>query len=259
MSKKYTCSTVIGVFLLLQGCNTLSPKEDTSLTMDGLKVMTTVSKRDRGEDYIISSSWKLAKKGRIRHSMRYKEKRKNYGDEGDFIYKSVIRYTDPPRYYGTAILTWNYKEGKREHWFIRMQQSRRSAKRTVTPDLLNPPAESDFSLADYIDINEGTMCFLVESVPTKKQLIYGKRISWIDQQRVIPLKIEYYDKKGNLWKTLQIEWQNKDGLWFWKKAEVENIKVDYKTFINIEEVRVNIGLLERDFTKVSLETKELGF
>lgn len=273
MSKKYTCSTVIGVFLLLQGCSTFSPKEDTSLTMDGLKVMTMVNKRDRGEDYIISSSWKLAKKGRIRHSMQYKEKRKNYGDEGDFNYKSVIRYIDPPRYYGTAILTWNYKEGKREHWFIRMQQSRRSAKRTITPDLLNPPAESDFSLPDYIDINvdeethqllsskeyEGNTCFLVESVPTKQKLIYGKRISWIDQQRVIPLKIEYYDKEGNLWKTLHIEWQNKDGLWFWKKAEVENIKVDYKTFINIEEVRVNIGLRERDFTKVSLETKELGF
>ncbi|MBW1856336.1 MAG: hypothetical protein JRJ00_17025 [Deltaproteobacteria bacterium] len=108
MSKKYTCSAVIGVFLLLQGCSTFSPKEDTSLTMDGLKVMTMVNKRDRGEDYIISSSWKLAKKGRIRHSMQYKEKRKNYGDEGDFIYKSVIRYIDPPRYYGTAILTWNY-------------------------------------------------------------------------------------------------------------------------------------------------------
>ncbi len=48
-------------------------------------------------------------------------------------------------------------------------------------------------------------------------------------------------------------------LWFWKKAEVTNSNVDYKTFISIEEVRVNLGLPERDFTKVSLKTKELGF
>ena len=198
MSKKYTGITVIGIFLLLQGCSTFTPKEDASLTMDGLNIMTTVSKRDRGEDYIISASWQLAKKGRIRHSMRYREKRKNYGDE---------------------------------------------------------EAHQLLSSKEY----EGNTCFLVESVPTKKKLKYGKRISWIDQQRFIPLKIEYYDKKGNLWKTLHIEWQNKDGLWFWKKAEVTNIKVDYKTFISIEEVRVNPGLPERDFTKVSLKTKELGF
>ena len=243
MSKKYTYITVIGVFLLLQGCSAPSPKEDVPLTMDGLKIMTMVNKRDRGEDYIISASWKLAKKGRIRHTMRYKEKRKNYGDEGDFVYKSVIRYIDPPRYYGT------------------------------TPELLKPPAESNFSLADYIDINvdeethqllgskeyEGNRCFLVESVPTKKKLLHGKRVSWIDQQRFIPLKIEYYDKKGSLWKTLHIEWQDKDGVWFWKKAEVTNKNADYKTFISIDEVMVNLGLRERDFTRVSLKTKELGF
>ena len=273
MSKKYTYITVIGVFLLLQGCSTFSPKEDASLTMDGLKIMTAVSKRDRGEDYIISASWQFAKKGRIRHTMRYREKRKNYGDEGDFVYKSVIRYIDPPRFYGTAILTWNYKEGKREHWFLRMKQSRRRAKRTTTPELLKPPAESDFSLADYIDINvdeeahqllgskeyEGNTCFLVESVPTTKKLLHGKRICWIDQQRFIPLKIEYYDKQGNLWKILHIEWQDKDGVWFWKKAEVTNKSADHKTFISIDEVMVNLGLRERDFTRVSLKTKELGF
>ncbi len=57
----------------------------------------------------------------------------------------------------------------------------------------DPPAEFDFNLTDYVDINVGeerhkllrsegyedNTCYVVESIPIKKDMSYGKRMSWI--------------------------------------------------------------------------------
>ena len=240
--------------------------------LDGLKIMTLVSERDRGSDYIISRSWE-----RGRHALKSIEKRKNLMGEGAFIYKSVLRYIDPPAYYGANILTWNYKDSEKAFWAfapnLTFQTTILNPTRVTNTDLFIPPAKFDFPLTDYVDTNvgeerhnlirsedyEGKMCFVVESTPTKKDMKYGKRISWIDQHSFIPLKVDYWDKRVRLWKTLHIKWQKKFGFWFWKKAEVENVQTDDKTFIIIEDVRVNLGLNDRDFTKYALGRKKHGF
>ena len=241
--------------------------------MDGLKVMTMVSERDRGRDYMLSTSWNLTKNGREKHSTKYMEKRKNLGGSDGLLYKSAIRYIDPPDYYGTAILTWNYRGGERSYWTLQFRRKPRVARRDNNPELLRPPAQADFTIADYYDINleeeqhallrteeyQGRNCFLIESTPVFKNAHYGKRILWIAHQDFIPLKIEYYNQSGERWKNLSITWQKKYGLWFWEKAEVENLTQAYKTFITVEDVRVNLGLSDGDFTRNSLETKILGF
>jgi hypothetical protein len=106
---------------------------------------------------------------------------------------------------------------------------------------------------------EDTMCSIVESTPLNTGCLFGKRVIWIDQENFIPLKIEYFDRQGNPWKTLYITWQKKYGFWFWKKAEVINQQADIKTFISIDDLRVNLGLPDRDFTRNSLERMVLGF
>ena len=241
--------------------------KDKEKLIDGLKIMTMVSERDCGEDYIISTSWKLTDKGNVRHRMKYTEKRKNYRGKDGFIYKSVIRYTHPPNVQKRSFLTWNYKNREKAYWYF--FHNYLNAKRTTNVEFLRPPAESDFSILDYIDVNlqeethrflrsemyKDELCYVVESVPAKKSIKYGKRISWIDQDNWIPFKIEYFDKKGESWKTLSITWQKISGLWFWKKAVVENIQKKYKTFIIIEDVKVNAGLDNREFTKGALERK----
>ena len=58
---------------------------------------------------------------------------------------------------------------------------------------------------------------------------------------------------------MHIEWQNKFGFWFWKKAVIENVQIGYKTFVEIEDVRINVGLHDKDFTKYALDQKKLGF
>ena len=251
----------------------LPEQSPSPASLDGTQIMTMVNNRNRAKDYIITTLWTLTKDGRKKHTTTYMEKRKNFSSTDDFFYKSVVRYIDPTDYWGTAILTWDYRDNQRLFWTLRYQRKARKARRDTNPELLRPPAEADFSIADYYDINPGeekhvrlksamhedTKCFVVESTPIKTGRKYGKRIIWVDQQNFIPLKIEYFDKKGLPWKNLAITWQEKYGVWFWRKAEVTNLQQAYKTFITITDVRANIGLPDRDFTRNSLETKILGF
>ncbi len=234
--------------------------------IDGLQVMNMVSGRDRGQDYIISGAWVFTEKGRVRHRMKYREKRKYYGGKDGLLYKSLVRYTSPPNINRRTFLTWNFKDGERAFWYYRINQMV-EAKRTTNLDLLKAPAESDFNMVDYIDVNveeenhrfvnrikeEDKTFYVVESIPVNKRLRYGKRISRIDAESLIPIRVDYFDKKGKPWKILRITWQTVEGIWFWKKAEVENLQRRYTTFISFEDVKVNVGLHDREFTKSALE------
>jgi len=53
----------------------------------------------------------------------------------------------------------------------------------------------------------GKAVFRDHSTPLKKEIKFGKRVSWIDQSHFIPLKIESWNREGKLWKILSIEWQ----------------------------------------------------
>lgn len=277
MLKNYSLIAVISLSLFLQGLGIFlfrgdplraDTTKESGEKIDGLKVMKLVSERDRGNDYSISTSWELTRRGSAKHSMKYTEIRKYYGGKDGFNYKSVIRYTDPPKIFRRSILTWNYQDGKRLFWSFTLNF--RDAKRVTNTERIRPQAEVDFSLTDYVDINlgeesykllrseeyGGKACYVLESTPVKKQMKYGKRISWVDQQHWTPLKIEYFDKKGARWKVLDITWQNKSGVWFWEKAVAENLHDGYKTLITVDGVKVNLGLHDREFTKVALEKKK---
>ena len=233
--------------------------------LDGLEIMTLVSERERGNDYIISRSWT-----RGRHTMKTIEKRKNFRGEGDIIDKSVLRYIGPPDLYGTNILIWNFKNREKAFWYKSLHSD---STRIVDTESIRPPAEFDFSLEDYIEIKVSEerhellrseaygdkMCYVVESTPIQKDIRYGKRMSWIACNSFIPLKIEYWDREGKSWKIAEVEWQNVFGFWFWKSAVIENIQTGTQTFITVNDVRVNVGLDSRDFTKAGLERQKHGF
>ena len=100
---------------------------------------------------------------------------------------------------------------------------------------------------------------MVESTPIVKDIKYGKKISWIDQIDFIPLQVDYWNREGTLWKKLIIEWQDKFGFWFWESAVLENLQTGEKTLITTNDVRVNVGLDDRDFTRQGLEKQRHGF
>ena len=232
--------------------------------LDGMRIMALAYDRDCGDDSIIASTWQ-----RGRHGMKVIEKRKNFKTSDEFVYKEVARYLDPPSHYGELILVWNYKSREKAFWH---KSSYTDPARVTDAERFRPPAESDFNVDDYVDIAVakerhdrlhdeewgGRPCFVIESTPMDNQMKYGKRVSRIDQVRFLPEKVEYWDKGGKLWKVLTIEWQNSFGFWFWKKATVENIQTAEKTLITVDDVRVNQGFSDADFTMQGMERQKHG-
>lgn len=274
MIRKYTF-ILIAVSMLLAQLSTSTtsladPPQTTSTNVptekpDGLQIMTRVHERNRGNDHTLTSTWTRTRKGRVQFKAKYTERRKNYRGKDSFDFKTVVRYSEPPKVYRRAILTWAYTSGKRDYWYFITDFT--DAKRTSNLTRIRSQAETDFNLLDYVEIALGTerhqflsseqfddtQCYVVESTPLDKEVIFGKRVSYIDPDNWIPLKINYFDRKGALWKVLTITWQNVSGVWFWKKGVVENVQEDYTTYIVMEDVKINLDLNEREFTKVALE------
>jgi len=233
--------------------------------VDGTKIMTTAAERDQGDDYTRSMAWTFTTGGKERNSMKCTEIRKNYRGREGFNFKSVIRYSDPAKISRRSTLTWNYTDGRRQYWYFMFGFT--TAKRASDLERVRSQSEVDFNLDDYVDINpgeeshtllksekvQGQSCYVVESIPLKGGKKYSKRISSIDQQAFIPLRIEYYDRKGKLLKIMTITWQQVAGIWFWKEAGAENVRDNKKTFIRVDDVKVNTGYDEREFTNVALE------
>jgi hypothetical protein len=240
-------------------------QESPAQQMDGTKIMVMAAERNQGDDYSRSMAWTFFTGGRERNSMKCDEARKNYRGREGLNFKSVIRYRDPAKISRTSTLTWNYTDGRRDYWYFAFGMT--VAQRISDLERIRSQAEFDFNLDDYVEINpaeerhtlvksetvQGKPCYVVESIPLQGGKKYGKRISSIDQQSFIPLRVEYYDLKGKLYKLLTITWQQVSGIWFWKEAEVENMQKNNKTFIKVDAVTVNNGVEERDVTKVALE------
>ncbi len=232
---------------------------------DGLKIMNMVFDRPREKDYSITMAWVFTDNGRARFRAKYEERRKNYAGKDGLFYKSFIKYISPPNIRRRSFLTWYYKDGKRLFWYYVLKMPRAE----LVPDItfLRSPAESDFQLIDYVEITPSeekhkvlgiekdgdATYYLVESTPIKNSRPYGKRISRIDIDKLTPVRVNYFDKKGNPWKILDITWQKIEGIWFWKKAVAKNLQKNYQTYIIVEDAKINIGLNNREFTAGFLE------
>jgi hypothetical protein len=263
MRNNSVLNVLLFVFVVFSPAAATYAQESSPQQTDGLKIMTMAAERDQGDDYTRSMSWTFYTGEKERNSMKCDETRKNYRGKEGFNFKSVIHYRDPAKISRRSTLTWNYTDGRRDYWYFAFTTSQRA----TNLERVRSQAEVDFDLDEYVDINpgeerhtllrsetvQGKTCYVVESVPIKGGKKYSRRISCIEQQAFIPLRVEYYDRKGKLFKVLTITWQQVSGRWFWKEAEAENVRDNKKTVIRVDAVKINNGVEERDVTKVALE------
>ncbi len=209
--------------------------------------------RQRVSDSIMSASWKRVSKDGTVHQMKTVRKWKDFKGAGGYSAKSVVNYIHSQNdRYADSILTASDTGGNLQYWYI---FSKGDAGRTTDIDNYRPPAERDFPLAEFADtpVDQerhqyagaapcgSSQCYLVHSTPVSGSVPYGKKTSFIDQQSLLPVKIEYFDKSGALWKTAHFDWQETSGIWFWQRAVVENAQSGAVTTIVITDVKANTG------------------
>lgn len=97
----------------------------------------------------------------------------------------------------------------------------------------------------------GKPVYVVESVPKdEKSAYYSRKVSWIDQETILPLKEEYYDKRDNLYKIFTADKiESVQEIATIMQRTMANVQNGHSTIVTFEEVNYNIGLKEDIFSE----------
>ena len=183
--------------------------------------------------------------------------------------KSIMFFQSPADVKGTGFLSWQYDDPSKDDdkWLYlpAMKKIRRISGSSAKKENF---MGSDFTYDDMggrsVDEDEhkllgeesldGFTCWVIESTPLENDAVYSKTLSWIRQDALIPVKVEFYDRMGELLKTLVAsEISREGGFWTSGKLEMANHKRKHRTRIIIKEIQYNIDMNESLFTVPSLE------
>ena len=94
------------------------------------------------------------------------------------------------------------------------------------------------------------MCDVLERTPRYENSGYTKQMSWIDQTDYQIRKVEFYDRRDDLLKVLELtDYRNYDGIWRAHKLSMSNNQTNKQTDMIYGDYSFNTGLAENDFVK----------
>jgi len=102
---------------------------------------------------------------------------------------------------------------------------------------------------------DGITAHKIEAIPTYEHSGYTRLINYIDAERLVPLKVEYFDRKNAALKTLTISEyeQHLDKYWRAGRMEMENQQTGKRTILTWSDYAFQTGLTEKDFSSNSLK------
>ena len=96
---------------------------------------------------------------------------------------------------------------------------------------------------------DGREAYVIESVP-KERDSFSKKITWVGIEEMLPLKEEYYDRKGKLERVFVAEEiEMIEGHPTIVRRSMTNVKKNHATVVVFENVRYDTGISEGIFTE----------
>lgn len=269
MNQKIICSLcliplylfIILVFMVL---NAYCSDDDQTGKLSGKDIMTKVKDRPDGDDRKgITRMTLINKRGKARERTVMLLS-KDYGKDS----KSLMFFQSPADVKGTGFLQYEYDDPSKDDDSWLYLPALKKVKR------ISGSSENDYFMGTdftYDDMGErsvdedthtlireeeidGQKCWVVESIPVDEDYMYSKKISWIRQESLVALKVEYYNRQGNLMKILTIpDVRKQDGFWTAFRMEMDNHQEKHKTVLEITEMSYNQGLKDSLFRVSTLE------
>jgi len=182
--------------------------------------------------------------------------------------KRLLRFFEPADNKGIGLLSHEKKGGDLQWLFLpsykkaRQIASAEKSDQFMGSDLYyedmgsKPVDDFEHALLQKV-VLEGKECYLLESKPKAGvNTSYGKTRTWVDTTTFVAQKMELYDKKQNLLKTIYVrDAQLIDGIWTIKKYEAISVNADKaKTLIEMESVDYKTNIPDNYLTVNFLET-----
>lgn len=106
------------------------------------------------------------------------------------------------------------------------------------------------------DIYEGQPVLVVEGeAVAPEDAGYSKVISWSRDDIWMPMKIEYFDVRGDLEKVqMNVRIEQIGGYWAITKMEMENVQTNHKTIVEMTQIELNTGIPSEVFSSEALPT-----
>ena len=181
--------------------------------------------------------------------------------------KSLTVFDSPKDIKGTAFLSYTHSLTADDQWLFLPALKR--VKRIASANKSGPFVGSEFAYEDLTSQevekytykwlrNEETsdsLHFVIEAYPAYEYSGYTKQIAWIDAKMYQPTKIEYYDRKGALLKTLTYFGMQQYLSQYWRpsKMHMENHQTRKTTELLWTDWKFKTGLDQRDFDKNTLK------
>jgi hypothetical protein len=173
---------------------------------EGDELAEAVHRRPNGSDLTLTTTMRLEEPNRQVRERSLVTYRSRRGD--DVVH--LIRFTDPGDIAGTGLLSVDKADGSNEQWLylpaldrVRRIAGDRKGGRFVGSEFYyedlqeRKPARDNHRLVGQEQVG-GVRCELLESVPKDKaDSVYRKRVSCIDRQTAVALRVDYFEHDDN--------------------------------------------------------------
>ena len=236
----------------------------------GLAIATEVDNRDKGwDDVSVEGEMVLKNKAGNESVRKFRSTILEAAStaEGD---RSIITFSQPRDVRGTALLTHSKIEPEDDSQWIFLPAVKR-VKRISSSNRTGKFVSSEFSYEDlgseevadndHIWIEDtacahdaSLTCAAVESRPKNKKSGYSRRVSFIDLEEYRVHQIDFYNRRGDLEKTLNFEDYKQYEGQFWRAHVMimKNHQTGKSTKLSWGEYSFRQGLTDRDFTPQGL-------
>jgi len=177
--------------------------------------------------------------------------------------KSLVLFDTPRDIEGTALLSHAKILDPDDQWLYLPALKR--VKRISSSNKSGPFVGSEFAFEDFtaIELNKfdyrhiGTetcgalQCDVLERLPRYAKSGYSKQISWVDREVFQLRKVEFYDRRGDLLKVLELgDYRHYDnGVWRAHKLAMKNLQTNKQTDLLYQAYAFNVDLDNKDFLK----------
>jgi hypothetical protein len=177
--------------------------------------------------------------------------------------KSMVLFDTPRDIEGTALLSHAKILDPDDQWLYLPALKR--VKRISSSNKSGPFVGSEFAFEDFtsIELNKfdysfigveacgDLQCDVVERLPRYENSGYTKQIAWVDQADFQLRKVEFYDRRGDLLKVLELADYRKydNGIWRAHLLSMSNVQTKKQTDLIYDAYAFDGELKDSDFVK----------